>query len=556
MYRLVRLLAAAAVFAAFTAGFAAGSRFPVPAAAAETLAKIQFLPAVLRFAFSGIAASGAAAAAIAALTLVFGRVYCAFLCPFGTLQDIVRHIARAASVIIGKKKPAPFRFRTEAVRTRFPVLAGAVVLLAAGTPSVLGLLEPYALYGKTAHDIGRSVAKPLAALLAGPLKAAGIFISPPGFAPGAAAAAFALFVVAALFAAAFTGGRLFCGVLCPAGSVLSLLSRRPLLRIRIDEGSCIRCGLCERVCIAGCIDAKNAAIREADCVRCGACLGVCPESALSWRTPGFPAGKRSVPGGGEKAAPGVSRSAFLRLLGAGLGAAGGFLRPPRAWTQASPAARAKPVLFFPRKLDPPVEIGGSLRESLAAAVPPGAGSVERFSSLCIACRLCESRCPTGVLRSALFTEGLFGIMQPVMDYEAGFCEYACVECGKACPTGAILPLEMRTKQKTQIGRSHLLKDRCVVYTRETACGACAEVCPTHAVHMVPYKPFLNQPETDESLCIGCGNCQFACPVEGTKAILVEGLSPHLAVDDRKDRPPKGTAKPETGQGGSDGEFPF
>jgi Fe-S-cluster-containing hydrogenase component 2 len=131
-----------------------------------------------------------------------------------------------------------------------------------------------------------------------------------------------------------------------------------------------------------------------------------------------------------------------------------------------------------------------------------------------------------------------------MDYETGFCEYDCNLCGRICPTGAILSLDIQTKQKTQIGRAHLIKERCVVYTKETACGACAEVCPTHAVHMVPYLPRLNQPETDQTLCIGCGNCQFACPVIGTKAILVEGRADHIPVDDRKDRPPKGKAAPD------------
>ena len=28
--------------------------------------------------------------------------------------------------------------------------------------------------------------------------------------------------------------------------------------------------------------------------------------------------------------------------------------------------------------------------------------------------------------------------QPMMDYEAGYCNYDCIICGEVCPTGAIL----------------------------------------------------------------------------------------------------------------------
>jgi ferredoxin len=59
----------------------------------------------------------------------------------------------------------------------------------------------------------------------------------------------------------------------------------------------------------------------------------------------------------------------------------------------------------------------------------------------------------------------------------------------------------------------------------TACGACAEHCPTHAAHMVPYGQGLALPEVDASLCIGCGACHFACPAT-PKAMVVNGLPVH------------------------------
>ena len=39
------------------------------------------------------------------------------------------------------------------------------------------------------------------------------------------------------------------------------------------------------------------------------------------------------------------------------------------------------------------------------------------------------------------------------------------------------------------------------------------------------------PVVDESKCIGCGACEFACPAKPIKAIYVEGYSQHRRVGD-------------------------
>jgi formate hydrogenlyase subunit 6/NADH:ubiquinone oxidoreductase subunit I len=183
-----------------------------------------------------------------------------------------------------------------------------------------------------------------------------------------------------------------------------------------------------------------------------------------------------------------------------------------------------PVSFLLRKRD-----RGPEGRTNRPASPPGSKSIEHFTSNCVACHLCVSRCPTRVLQPSLLEYGLASIMQPVMDYGTGFCEYQCNICSQVCPTGAILPLKLEEKQRSQIGTSHFIKDRCIVFTDGTACGACAEVCPSGAVRMVRHTEELTKPETDENICIGCGNCEFACPVLGGKAIYVVGKEVHDLV---------------------------
>lgn len=83
------------------------------------------------------------------------------------------------------------------------------------------------------------------------------------------------------------------------------------------------------------------------------------------------------------------------------------------------------------------------------------------------------------------------------------------------PSSAVLPLTVEEKQQTQVGVAKYIKENCVVYTDNTNCGACSEHYPSKAVHM---KSYLNAggrklvvPEVDETICVGCGVCEHACP---------------------------------------------
>jgi ferredoxin len=158
--------------------------------------------------------------------------------------------------------------------------------------------------------------------------------------------------------------------------------------------------------------------------------------------------------------------------------------------------------------------------------PPGAGNIARFNDLCTACHLCVSACPYGVLQPALLDYGLSGLLQPHLEFTAGYCSYECNRCGEVCPTGALRPLELVAKQTVQLGVAHFIRDNCIVYTDHTACGACDEYCPTKAVHMVPYQDGLTIPHVRPGLCVGCGACENACPTRPHRAIYVEGHPVH------------------------------
>ncbi len=163
--------------------------------------------------------------------------------------------------------------------------------------------------------------------------------------------------------------------------------------------------------------------------------------------------------------------------------------------------------------------------------PPGSLGLRHFNNHCTACHLCISACPTKVLQPSLDEYGIAGIMQPYMDYSSNYCNFECVKCSEVCPSGAILSLTEEAKKTVQLGQVQLIIENCVVYAENTACGSCSEHCPTQAVTMVPYRDNLTLPEIKPAICVGCGACEYACPVRPHKAIFVDGHEIHQVADE-------------------------
>lgn len=458
---------------------------------------LQFVPSLLQY-FHTAAPGAAGCIVIVVLTVLFGRVYCSTICPLGTLQDIVGFAAAR-----GRKRRS-FRFSAPLNALRYAILSLTVLLLLAGSGLLLNLLDPFSSFGRIVANLFRPatlLANNVAALL---LEQVGIYALPrvqwAAFAAASAGLSMATLLLVAWLAA--TRGRLYCNTICPVGTLLGLLAGISWLRIGIDQDACTGCRSCEDVCKAGCIDSRWKTVDSSRCVGCCNCLAVCRKDALRfenrWRRP--------VPA----AQPDRERREFLLNSGALLLGLTGVPEPARVIIQSKPTT-------IPERVTSPTS-------------PPGSGSIAHFTATCTACHLCVSACPSRVLVPSLFEFGLEGMMQPRMNFHSCHCNYDCTICMDICPSGAILPLGVERKRLTQLGVARFIKENCVVFTDNTACGACSEHCPTKAVDMVPYpnpanKP-LKIPEMKPDFCIGCGGCEHACPTRPYKAICVDGNPVH------------------------------
>jgi ferredoxin len=135
-------------------------------------------------------------------------------------------------------------------------------------------------------------------------------------------------------------------------------------------------------------------------------------------------------------------------------------------------------------------------------------------------------------------------MLPRLDYWVGFCEYECNRCTQVCPSGALAKLPLAEKKRTQLGTVKLVDEDCVVFEKGEDCGACAEVCPTHAVYTEQREDGLFYPVVQNDPCIGCGSCEHACPTD-PKAIFVRPNTIHKkAAEPRSVESLPGRQQPE------------
>lgn len=90
---------------------------------------------------------------------------------------------------------------------------------------------------------------------------------------------------------------------CPIAWVSGLLNKISVLKLRIDETTCLKCGLCDKACYLSTLNPTRFSLFEKNktlsgdafaCSRCMACVTACPNGSLTYGF-GKPAKKQPAP---------------------------------------------------------------------------------------------------------------------------------------------------------------------------------------------------------------------------------------------------------------------
>ena len=417
-------------------------------------------------------------------TLFLGRFFCGWICPLGTLL----HFAGTwkSPWKRGARRLASNRYRPWQIAKYW-----LLVMLLASALCGITLLLAFDPISILVRSLGASV---LPALDWWALR-------PPHFQQ----ASFLALVLIALLLANLVVTRFWCRALCPLGALLGLASRWSILGLEKNAAECGDCNRCLLHCQGGDDPIPGAKWRKAECHLCLNCVADCPHDGLRFRF--FP-GQRDV-----IAAPDLRRRQLLT------GALAGFALAP--------------VLRVEREAHP-------LR-------PPGALEESAFLARCIRCGECLKVCPNNALQPAWSEAGVEGLWTPVLVPRTGYCAASCTLCGTVCPTGAIWEFTAREKgwsgdrspdpkhdaPPIRVGTAFYDRGRCLPWAMATECIVCEEWCPTSpkAIYLRPAEvtapdgsvQTVRQPYLDPRQCVGCGACEFACPVRGRPAIYVTSV---------------------------------
>lgn len=479
----------------------------IPTGVYNAVTSFQLLPSFLKFHETGtILTMGFLL--IVVLTLLYGRVYCSVLCPLGIMQDVIGFLSRKLKLGPGRR-----RYKKALNTLRYPILGIFIISLFFTGVFAINLLDPYANFGRIAANIYQPVFIFGNNLLASILNSIGVYDVHPlaqgYFSP--LTFFFALTVFSGITLMVIFRDRLYCNTVCPVGTFLGLLSRISFFRIRIEQSQCTRCGKCQLACKANCINIREASIDFSRCVGCFNCISSCDEKSIGYQR-SFRMQTDVVPA--KQVDSGRRNFLAAGILYAG---AGSLIASAQDHEEHGNHGKRR---FFNR----------------GPIAPPGSGSIQHLKDHCIGCQLCISSCPTHVLQPAFLEYGFTGIMLPRLDNRKGFCNFECTKCSEVCPTGAILKVRPEKKKTIQLGTVQFRKHHCIVESEGTACGSCSEHCPTQAVYMVPYEGDLTIPETDPDICVGCGACEYACPVtDPHPAIFVMPHKEHQIASEPKSK---------------------
>lgn len=244
-------------------------------------------------------------------SVVLGRFFCGWLCPFGLYMDVLTRIRKALRL---RHLSVSEKTNTALGQSRYIIIAVFLILsVIFGSYAIFGAqlipgTRPGGPEGTEAGIVGNinepfclvCPMRPLCVLIEcglGSMKFSYVsqIIYGPLWITGGYLTSINLAILIAVTILALAYRRFWCRI-CPLGALTALFStftpfkQIALTRLVKNEQKCTKCGVCKRVCptqATQVYEKKGGDVTESRCILCARCVEICPyEDALSLKVAG------------------------------------------------------------------------------------------------------------------------------------------------------------------------------------------------------------------------------------------------------------------------------
>ena len=254
---------------------------------------------------SGLEKIGIVIGMLVVASVILGRSFCGWLCPFGLYQDLLTRIRKST-----RRRHLSFseKTNTKLGQSRFIIIAIFMILsfiFASYTIFGTEVIPGTKLGGPQGTEAGivSNINEPFC--LVCPMRPLCILIEVaigqmnysyisqivygPGWISGFYLTSINLAILVAITILALAYRRFWCRI-CPLGGITALFSsftpfkQIALTKLQKDEHKCTKCGVCKRVCptqATAMYAQKGGDVTESRCMLCARCVEICPyEGAL------------------------------------------------------------------------------------------------------------------------------------------------------------------------------------------------------------------------------------------------------------------------------------
>ncbi len=195
---------------------------------------------------------------ISLIGVLFGRLICGWVCPFGLFQDLLFKIP-VRKVTVKKSVDSILK------HIKYLVLLVPALLLPGLLVDEFGISIPYfCKYICPAGTLGGGI--PLV-LMNEPLRQSiGLLFT------------WKMMILGAVVILSILVYRPFCRYICPLGAFYSLFNKISFYRYEVEKSNCIDCNVCTKNCKMNIEPSRNPNHRE--CIRCGECVKACSRKAI------------------------------------------------------------------------------------------------------------------------------------------------------------------------------------------------------------------------------------------------------------------------------------